>query len=98
MQITNGTRRILGDPKGEIKNHYITATREELNDPSVNICAGIRWLFRKRAWASNDLGHEASWVEAIAAYKGTSMVTEERAKELMDRFREKYEALKKCKK
>ena len=98
MQITNGTRKILDDPKGEIKDHYITATREELNDPSVNICAGIRWLFRKRAWASNDLGHEASWEEAIAAYKGTSVVTEERAKELMNRFREKYEALKKCKK
>lgn len=98
MQITNGTRKILDNLKGEIKDYYITATREELNDPSINICAGIRWLFRKRAWASNNLGHEASWEEAVSAYKGTSLVSKERAKELMDRFREKYEALKKCKK
>ncbi len=98
MQITNATRKILDDPTGEIKDHYITATREDLNDPSINICAGIRWLFRKKAWASKNLNHEASWEDAVAAYKGTSTVTPERAKELMGRFREKYEALKKCKK
>ncbi|OFZ81315.1 MAG: hypothetical protein A2583_10330 [Bdellovibrionales bacterium RIFOXYD1_FULL_53_11] len=47
MQITNDTRKIIGDEKGEIKDHYLTVTRQELNDPGVNICAGIRWLFHK---------------------------------------------------
>ena len=48
MQITNTTRKILDDHKGEIKDHYVTVTREELNDPNANICAGIRWHIRFR--------------------------------------------------
>jgi len=56
MQITNDTRKILGDEKGELKDHYLTLTRDDLNDPSLNICAGIRWLFRKAEIASGLLG------------------------------------------
>ncbi len=42
MQILDATRKILDDGTGEIKDHYITATRSDLNEPSINICAGIR--------------------------------------------------------
>lgn len=98
MQITNDTRKILGNEKGELKDHYLTLTREDLNDPSNNICAGIRWLFRKRAVASDLLKKTATWEEAVAEFKGTRTATKSRAKELMERFNEKLEKLKKCEK
>ncbi len=70
MQILNSTRKTLGDEKGELQDHFLTVTKEDLNDPSVNICAGIRWLFQKQKLASSYLGREASWVEAVMNYKG----------------------------
>jgi len=70
MQITNGTRKILGNEKGELKDQYVTATKKDLNDPNVNICAGVRWLFRKRDLASTKLKRTATWIEAGEEYKG----------------------------
>ena len=96
MQIKNDTRKILGDEAGELKDHFITATRSELNNPSVNICAGVRWLFQKRTLASVHLKRPATWIEAIAEYKGASTASKKRAKELMDKFNKRYEALTKC--
>jgi hypothetical protein len=98
MQITNDTRKILGDEKGELKDHYLTLTREDLNDPSNNICAGIRWLFRKHVIASSLLKRTATWEEAVAEFKGARTVAKARASVLMMRFSEKLETLKKCKK
>ena len=96
MQITNDTRKILGNEKGELKDHFLTLTREALDDPSNNICAGIRWLFRKHAIASSRFGRTATWEEAVAEFKGTRTTTKARAKKLMDKFNEKLELLKKC--
>lgn len=96
MQITNETRKILSDETGELKDHFLTLTREDLIDPSVNICAGIRWLFRKRAIASDILKRTATWDEAVAEFKGVRMATKTRGKELLERFNNKLEALKKC--
>jgi len=96
MQVTNETRKILGNEKDELKDHFLTLTREDLNDPSNNICAGIRWLFQKRAIASDLLKRRASWKEAVAEFKGTRIATKKRAAELMRRFHEKLEILKKC--
>lgn len=70
IQITDETLRILKDRKGEIKDHYIDLSREELLDPSKNICAAIRWLFRKREILEKRLGRSPDWVETIAEYKG----------------------------
>jgi hypothetical protein len=70
MQILNSTRKTLGDEKGELQDHFLTITKDELNDPSTNICAGIRWLFQKQKLATSYLGGEASWEEAVMNYKG----------------------------
>ena len=70
MQITNDTRKILADESGELKNHFVTATKAELNDPDVNVCAGVRWLFRKKDLASLRLKRAATWIEAAEEYKG----------------------------
>ncbi len=65
MQLTNSTRKILGNEKGELKDHFVTVSRENLNDPSINICAGIRWLFNKRKLTSSRIGREATWEESV---------------------------------
>lgn len=99
MQITNATRKILGDENGELKDHVIIVTRADLNDPGSNICAGIRWLFQKRALASHELGRPASWEEAAAHYKGILRDLNKgqaRAKELMNRFLNQFNEFKKC--
>lgn len=87
MQLTNMTRRILADEKGELNEHYITVTKDDLNDPNINICAGIYWLFHKQKLASAKLGRNATWEEAVFEYKGIGHVALSRAEELMNKFR-----------
>ncbi len=95
-QITNSTRKILGNAKGELKDHFITVNKTDLNDPSVNICAGVRWLFQKKKLASIHLVRPATWLEAVQEYKGASIATKARAKVLMNRFEKFYEDCRKC--
>lgn len=96
MQVLDSTRKILGDEKGELKDHYLTLRRADLDDPNVNICAGIRWLFQKRKLAGSR-GREATWVETIYKYKGAATVTPKRAAEIMDDFLEYLKRLQECK-
>jgi len=70
MQIQDGTLHYLSDTKGELRNYLIRLNLSELLNPSANICAGIRWLFRKKETASATLKRPASWYEAIEDYKG----------------------------
>lgn len=58
MQITDQTRKILADEKGEVKDHYLTLTSADASNPDVAICAAIRWLFHKRETAKLFLGLE----------------------------------------
>lgn len=104
-QVTDDTRVILGNRKGELKDYYFDLTREDLNDPGTNICAGIRWLFYKRERASAKLGRTASWTEGVAEYKSLTKKLRaktksirNRAQELMDRFKRYYKRYKSCKK
>lgn len=69
MQLMPLTVRVLGDTKGEIKDSLVILTLNEALDPSLNICAGVRWLFRKRETASHRLGRQATWEEAVIEYK-----------------------------
>ncbi|MBU6153396.1 MAG: DUF86 domain-containing protein [Bdellovibrionales bacterium] len=69
MQITDQTRKILANEKGELKDHFLTLSAKDLNSSSHSICASIRWLFHKKQMASRKLGRPASWIEAIGAYK-----------------------------
>jgi hypothetical protein len=70
MQITNKTHRYLRDTKIELKNYLVVLTQKQLLNPSANICAGVRWLFRKKETASGRLKHKATWINAIEDYKG----------------------------
>lgn len=68
-QLIDQTIKALGDDKGELKDHYINFDHDEALNPSINICAAIRWLFRKKETASAKLKREASWEEALMDYK-----------------------------
>lgn len=100
MQILNSTRKTLGDEKGELQDHFLTVTKNELNDPSVNICAGIRWLFQKQKLASSYLSREASWQEAIMNYKGKlkSKTGDAEAAKQKNIFKKYLDKLEKCEK
>ena len=69
LQITEETLHILNDHKGELSNHLMFIRAKDLFDPSVNICSGVRWLFRKQITASSRLKRKATWEEAIIEYK-----------------------------
>lgn len=75
-QIINQTWEALKNHNGELKDHLISVEKKELLDPSVNICACVRWLFHKKKLAVNRLRkqpgwvtREATWIEGIAEYK-----------------------------
>jgi hypothetical protein len=51
MQITNWTRDdLIGKPrknKVSLRDHYIDLERKDLEDPVINIAAGLRWIAYK---------------------------------------------------
>ena len=97
MQITNETRKILGGDHDDLKDHLITVTKVELNDPNVNICAGVRWLFEKRRLTAAHLKRSASWVEAVWEYKDLKHAkTKEKAEKIQKIFNGFYEEFQKC--
>ncbi len=95
IQVTEQTRKILADQKGELKDFLITLSKKELFDPNLNLAAGIRWLFHKKYLASNRLKREATWMEAIAEYKGilSQLGKIEKSDKIMQKLKEKYEKL-----
>lgn len=96
-QITNDTRKVLDGYHGDLKDHLISVTKEELNDPNINICAGVRWLFEKKRLASIHLKKTASWVETVWEYKGVKRAkTKKDAEKIKKIFNDFYEELQKC--
>jgi hypothetical protein len=96
-QFTNGTRKILDGFNGDLKDHLITVTKAELNDPNINICAGVRWLFEKRRLASHYLKKNASWIETIWVYKSVKLAkTKEKSENIQTIFNNFYKRLEVC--
>jgi hypothetical protein len=99
MRINAQAVAALRDERGEIKEHYVTLEKKDRLDPKLCICAGVRWLFQKKAMASHKLGSEATWDEAVEEYKG---VLRERLKgrrvnpNVMGAFRKYLKELEKC--
>lgn len=97
MQITNESRKLLGGDQGDLKDHLITVTKAELNDPNLNICAGIRWLFEKRRLLSARLKRSVKWVETVWDYKAVKRAkTKEDIERIKKTFNKFYEELQKC--
>ena len=70
MQVTDTTLRILQNQKGELKDHLVILSKKDMLTPNLNICAGIRWLFRKGEISESRRGSSSDWVKTIALYKG----------------------------
>ena len=49
--------------------NLVCLTKQQLLNPSANICTGIRWLFRKKETAADKLKHKATWINTIEDYK-----------------------------
>ncbi len=69
MQLMPQTLWALNGARDELKEHLFEFDSSEIFEPSLNIAAGIRWLFRKRELAGRRLKREASWEEAVSEYK-----------------------------
>ncbi len=89
IQITEQTRKILGNSKGELKDYIVNLSKEDVLDPNQNLAAGIRWLFHKKDLLSKRLKRKATWEEAVMEYKGlTSQLNEggTKAKKIQTEF------------
>ncbi|MBI4041780.1 MAG: transglycosylase SLT domain-containing protein [Deltaproteobacteria bacterium] len=89
MQVLNQTVPLLSDPK-ELKDHFVNLTSEDMKDPNISICSGVRWLFRKKQLAEAKAKKSITWREAIIAYKVAD-------KKLMKNFDKYYRDLKSLK-
>lgn len=89
MQVTDETLPLLSDRFDELKNHFLNLTEDDVLDPNLAICAGVRWLFRKRELAKSKKNAEPSWEQAVAKFKGVPV-----SHRFMDLYREKLSALK----
>jgi hypothetical protein len=69
MQITGHTHQYLNGTKKELRDYFVSISTDNLLDASCNICAGVRWLFRKKQTASELLEQKATWEETIEDYK-----------------------------
>lgn len=70
MQLRGDTHQYLSGKKHDLRNHFVCVSTHELLDPSINICGGVRWLFRKKETAAGLLKRRATWEETIEDYKG----------------------------
>lgn len=96
IQLTEKTRKILADQKGELKDFLVTISKDDIKDPNVNIFAGVRGLFHKQNLASHKLKRLATWMEAISEHKGirTQLGKVKRADDIMKEVEENYKNLK----
>lgn len=69
MQVTDETLAILKNEKGELRDHLINIDQKDIDNPNLNICAGVRWLFHKKKLLEHKLKRPATWEEAAMEYK-----------------------------
>ena len=95
-QITKDTLKIMQNPNGETKDFIFRDIRlKDLKDPNIAIPMGIRWLFRKRETAINQLKHAPNHEELILEYKGLLKSKTDYKNQALKNFREDYGSLKK---
>lgn len=96
MQVTDATIEILKDEKGELKDFLVNLDQKKIYEPTLNICAGIRWLFHKKKLLEHKLKRPVSWEEASMEYKSYTVRLkrgEASAIKQRDKFLERYRKL-----
>ena len=71
-------------------------TKADLNDPNINICAGVRWLFEKKRLTSSRLKKSASWIDTVWEYKGARIASKEELENIKRIFNKFYQECQKC--
>lgn len=95
-QITPETLKIVQDLNGEAKDFIFNKIRQkDLENPSIAIPMGVRWLFRKRATAMNQLKRAPDHEELILEYKGLLKSGSEYKTKALEKYRQAYAKLKK---
>ncbi len=89
MQVTDESVKLLSNRAKELKDHFVNLTEDDMLDPNLSICAGIRWIFRKR---DITLSHDknATWTDVLLEYKGYKSIKNPQ----MQKFIKFYDALK----
>lgn len=93
MQITVDTQNRLSGKGKELKDHFVVLTDEDIYNPNRNICAGIRWLFRKRETARARLKHEPTWEEVLMEFKGRLKSKTQKTQEIREQIENYLRAL-----
>ena len=95
-QITKETLKIMQDPNGETKDFIFRDIRQkDLKEPNIAIPMCVRWLFRKRETAMNQLKRVPDHEELILEYKGLLKSKTDYKNQALKKFREDYADLKK---
>ena len=47
MQVTDESLKLLSFRSKELKDHFVNLKEDDMLDPNLAICAGVRWIFRK---------------------------------------------------
>ena len=95
-QITKDTLKIMQNPNGETKDFIFRDIRQkDLKEPNIAIPMGVRWLFRKRETAMNQLKRVPDHEELILEYKGLLKSKTDYKNQALKKFREDYADLKK---
>lgn len=95
-QITPSTLKVVQNPKGEAKDFIFSKVRQkDLKNPNIAIPMGVRWLFRKRATAVNQLKRAPDHEELILEYKGLLKSDSDYKKSGLKKYRKAYAELKK---
>jgi hypothetical protein len=95
-QIIPDTLKIVQDPNGEAKEFIFNKIRQkDLKDPNIAIPMGVRWLFRKRATAMNQLKRAPDHEELILEYKGLLKSKSDYKEAGLKKYRRAYADLKK---
>jgi hypothetical protein len=88
MQITDYTFKLAGEDKKELRDHVFNLKRKEVFEPEVNICLGVRWLFRKRDIAKYYLKKEPTLLQLAEEYKGIRNDKSLKAQKQREKFME----------
>lgn len=89
MQVTDESVELLSWRARELKDHFVNLSENDMLDPNLTICAGIRWLFRKREIAESR-SKDITWPKVVMLYKNYRSMKDPQ----MQKFLRIYEALK----
>lgn len=88
MQVTDESVALLSWRAKELKDHFVNLSENDMLDPNLTICAGIRWLFRKREIAESR-SKNITWPKVVMLYKNYRSMKDPQ----MQKFLRIYEAL-----